>query len=117
MKNAKADASKLPWNQNEPSSPTKVPANKQDIDRIEKFIQEWINKQALSKIHKIMNATTTPTDKMNKFEWVIQNVEFISAALSEKLIIWSEEAILDPQENSPNRDALTTAKHNSDVNE
>ena len=110
----KQDTSKSPF-KNEPTSPTKAPANKQDIDRIEKFIQEWINKQALSKIHKIMNANTTPTDKMNKFEWVIQNIEFISAALSEKLIIWSEEAILDPQENSPNRDALTTAKHNSDV--
>jgi len=114
LKNMKQDTSKSPF-KNEPTSPTKVPANKQDIDRIEKFIQEWINKQALSKIHKIMNANTTPTDKMNKFEWVIQNIEFISAALSEKLIIWSEEAILDPQENSPNRDALTTAKHTSDA--
>ena len=62
-----------------------------------------------------MNVNTNPTQKMDKFEWVIQNVEFISAELSEKLIIWSEEAILDPQENSPNRDALTTAKHDSEV--
>jgi len=115
----KQDVSKLHaksnMTQSEPISPTKSTAGKQDIERIEKFVQEWINKQALSKIHKIMNVKTTPTQKMDKFEWVVNNVEFISAELAEKLIVWSEEAILDPQEFSPNRDALTTAKHDSDA--
>ena len=78
-------------------------------------MQEFVNRLAEIKIKKITEPTSTAAQKMDKFEWIVRNIEFISPLLPQNLLLWAQETLLDPREPNPNRDALTIARHNSDV--
>ena len=85
-----------------------------DLEKLSTFIQEFINEQANLKIKQIKLIDCPATEKMNSFEWIVRNYEFISPNITTHLIIWCKEIIANPNP-SPIKTSLTNTPHNSDV--
>ena len=62
-----------------------------------------------------MQPDASATQRMNRYEWVIRNLEFLSPNLPHNLLVWTQDIIFKGDIDDHSRESLTTAKHTSDV--